>query len=319
MNRRSATAVPEAPDTRHRDRLLDRLGLGPKASNQDVELAHERLTDFLQLAPGPLRGWARARLAEVDEAYAVLINPDADPQPEPSSAGPDTPAGRPGRTAAPAPARPAGARAPAVTEPAGAPRQRALWVVVFALVTALVIVGVYTMGRTSDVPEMSGQGGGQSTAAPTATVDQAQIMQLMQKISSNPRDVAALASLADIYFQAGDYSTASDWQRKILAVDPKNELARLGLGAALFNLGNLAEAEKLWLAVVAANPRQIEAHYDLGFLYMKKSPPDPERMRQEWAKVVEIDPNSEYAKSVSTHLTKVDSSTPTTSPTTGRG
>ena len=43
-------------------------------------------------------------------------------------------------------------------------------------------------------------------------------------------------------------------------------------------------------------------HYDLGFLYMSQTPPDSANMQAEWKKVVAIDPNSNFAKTVVTHL-----------------
>ena len=43
-------------------------------------------------------------------------------------------------------------------------------------------------------------------------------------------------------------------------------------------------------------------HYDLGFLYMSQTPPDLVNQKIEWAKVVAIDPTSDLAKSVSTHI-----------------
>jgi hypothetical protein len=49
-------------------------------------------------------------------------------------------------------------------------------------------------------------------------------------------------------------------------------------------------------------------HDDLGFLYSSQSPPDKVNMTAEWNQVVAIDPTSELAKSVASHL---NSSTPT--------
>jgi tetratricopeptide (TPR) repeat protein len=292
------------------------LGLDATATEPDVDLAYEQLTDFLRLAPPELRAWAGARLAEVDEAYTLLAEPGLGGDPaedgeSDTSASDRDPAERSGKAARRS--RPGGPSTatepgpPAMTAPAAAPRQRALWVAIAALATAGIVFGVRGLGDSA-VPEMGGQAMAQSSASPSATIDQMQVMQLMQRISTNPRDVAALAELADVYFQAGDYQTASNWQRKVLEIDPKNELAQLGLGAAQFNLGNLDEAEQLWLAVVKANPRQIEAHYDLGFLYMKKDPPEPDKMQAEWAKVVQLDPDSDYAKSISQHMPQATSS-----------
>ncbi len=134
----------------------------------------------------------------------------------------------------------------------------------------------------------------------------------MQKISANPKDVASLQGLGDQYYQAGDYKTAADWENKVLAIEPKNQTALLALGATQFNLGNAGEAEKVWLKAAKLYPDNAEVHYDLGFLYMSKSPSDTAKMRAEWQKVIDIDPNSDLAKTVSTHLNQ---STPSPSAT----
>lgn len=309
MKPRVAGSASATRGLRRSEQPLARLGLDATATEQDVDLAYEQLTDYLRLAPPALHTWAGARLAEADEAYALLAEPglggdsDADGEPDASATdrGPAEGSSKAARRSHPGGPSTTELGAPAVTAPVGAPRQRALWVAIAALTTAGIVFGVRSLGESA-VPEMGGQAMAQSSASPSATIDQMQVMQLMQRISSNPRDAAALAELADVYFQAGDYKTASNWQRKVLEIDPKNELAQLGLGAAQFNMGNLDEAERLWLAVVKANPRQVEAHYDLGFLYMKKDPPEPDKMRAEWAEVVRLDPDSDYAKSISQHM-----------------
>ena len=153
-------------------------------------------------------------------------------------------------------------------------------------------------------------GGDSSPSAATATttvqatvqLDQAEIARLMGRISRNPKDVKALIGLGDTYFQGGDFATASDWMTKAVALAPRNVTAQLGLGAALYNLGRVKDAERRWRRVVALDAKNVEAYYDLGFLYLSQSPPDMVRMRAAWGKAVEIAPNSDIAKTITTHL-----------------
>src|SRR4029079_14999233 len=135
-----------------------------------------------------------------------------------------------------------------------------------------------------------------------SSVDQAKVADLTKRVTANPKDVASLQGLGDVYFASSDYTSVSVWEKKILAVDPKNQVAFLALGAAQFNLGNAAEAKKQWLIAAALYPNVAEVHYDLGFLYMSQTPPDTAMMTAEWKKVVAIDPNSQLAKTVATHL-----------------
>ena len=85
--------------------------------------------------------------------------------------------------------------------------------------------------------------------------------------------------------------------------------ARLALGAAQFNLGDVADARRQWLRVIALDPKNVEAYYDLGFLYLSKDPPDMAAAKEMWRKVVEMaPPGSDVAKTVATHLKGLENS-----------
>ena len=200
-------------------------------------------------------------------------------------------------------------------------RSRPVLAVAALAVVAAGVGGVYKAGGTS-VPGISGTAtntaSSNSSSTGTKPVDQAQVAALMSKISTNPKDVTSLAALGDLYFAAGDYATAAGWQQKVLQVEPRNVTALLALGASTFNQGDSTTAERQWLQAVALDPRQAEAHYDLGFLYLSENPPNMAKVRQEWNKVVEIDPNSEIAKTVATHLSSLQTASPSASPTSGK-
>jgi cytochrome c-type biogenesis protein CcmH/NrfG len=150
-------------------------------------------------------------------------------------------------------------------------------------------------------------GGGGGTASlpatsPSAspTIDLAAVNAYMGRIASNPKDVEALQGLADLYYGAGDYASATDFLDRILAVDPSNVRALLGLGAAAFNSGDQASAETAWKKVVSIDPKSVEAHYDLGFLYLNVN--DLAAVKREWQLVVQLDPGSDVARNVRAHL-----------------
>lgn len=329
--------------------LLAALGLTRDANAQDIQVAHDRLVEYLERAPRALHAWAEREIAAADEAYALLSDPVAghgdeevvasggrtDRSARASGSGPGRPDGAGPRPAAP------GSRnlspvaddeeyfeelelePPASQRSRQAVRRRArrdgqvaasvppgrrtgihrfgrlAAVAVGAVAVAAITIGVYSMGASS-VPGFTGSPAPEAAASPA--LDEAQVAVLMQKISANPGDIASLQGLCDLFFKAGDYATAADWAKKVLVVDPKNVTALLAVGAAAFNLGDSAEAEKEWRAVLAIDDRNIEAHYDLGFMYLSKEPPDVANVRLEWDKVIAIDPNSDVAKTVATHL-----------------
>jgi cytochrome c-type biogenesis protein CcmH/NrfG len=255
-----------APASRAARKLYARLGLTADASDSDVEKARKELVDFLEGAPEGARRWARNEIAAVNEAHAALTG--------------SAPRGGTGRAAG----------------------LKRLGVGIAALaVTVGVVVAVYNAGDSQD-----GSGSEQTAAAEASELsssDRARIAQLMEKVEQNPKDAASLMALGDIYFEAGDYNHAGSWMEEAVAAQPKNVKARLALGAAKFNLGETSDAREQWERVIAIDAKNVEAYYDLGFLYLSENPPQTKKAKQLWRKVLEIaPPNSDVAKSVSTHL-----------------
>jgi tetratricopeptide (TPR) repeat protein len=304
MSRQPVSVGSRVGATEFRQELLGRLGLRENASDQEVEAAHNGLVDFLELAPHEVKSWATAKTSDVDEAFALLSGPEQDLIPPAAAA---TTHGVLGETPPPTPAPTfSTGPAPAANGRRWPQRTQFVWAVVPLLVVGIVLA-VYFMGKGSDVPGISGaptDAATTSAGAPTAApLDQAQVAALMKKVSANPKDIASLQGLGDLYFASNDYKNASLWEQKILGVDPKNEKALLSIGAAQFNSGNKAEAKKNWLIAAGLYPKNAEVHYDLGFYYMSEKPADTANMKLEWGKVVAIDPTSAMAKSVQTVIT----------------
>src|SRR5665647_2254392 len=314
MSRQPLSVKGRADGAGLRNELLGRLGLRENASDADVETAHNGLVEFLELAPREVKSWAAARTTDVDEAFALLSGPEVDlvaatdiaviAQGAPAQIS-ESPAAAPGAFAALA---------------ANKPQRNKIIGAVGAVLAVAIVFLVFQMGKSADVPGISGTPTGTETtaAAGAATpVDQAKLAALMQKISANPKDVASLQGIGDLYFAAKDYKNAIVWEQKILVVDPKNQVGLLSLGAAQFNTGNSVEAKKAWLIAAGLYPKNAEVHYDLGFLYLSQTPPDKANMTAEWKKVVAIDPNSDLAKTVANHL-QTSSATPSASATTAK-
>lgn len=347
MNGRVTDPRPSSAPREHE--LLARLGLGPGASNDEVEAAHDEIVDLLGKVPGSLRGWARVQLTDADEAYARLNG-------APASASYVEPVAAPSVAAvAPLAVRGAGAAGSTIRggidddlegfydEPDGAdgpvvitrrerraaqaqaghaqsavrvrPQASGALVVqrgtlrkVAAAAAAIVLVGAVVLGVYGFAP--GGVPGINGTPAPAASggLDTAQVAALMQKITANPKDTVSLMGLANLYYAAGDYSTAETWLQKILAIDPKNVNALLALGASNFNTSNDASAQTAWEQVLTIDPKNVEAHYDLGFMYFSQNPPNVDKVREEWGQVIALDPGSDIANTVATHLAQLGGS-----------
>lgn len=270
--------APTATASKARKELLGRLGLPASARGDALEESQRQLHEFLDSAPEDLRGWASRRQAEADRIFDLLTGPDSDLA--------DLVASR---------------QAAAKKASAGFPSW-AKWLLGVVLVAA-VVVGVYLIGKPpSDLPAMTAAEG--ASAAPAqAGLDQAAVADLMGKLQENPQDVAVLFGLGNLYYQANDYQQASEWYQKVLDVNADDEKGLVALGATSFNLGDLAKAEQLWTRAAELYPNNPEVFYDLGFLYMTTQRMD--EMQVAWDKVVEIAPDSEFAKTVQSHVGSV--------------
>ncbi|HHU38875.1 MAG TPA: tetratricopeptide repeat protein [Propionibacterium sp.] len=272
MSRTQTVTVNQA-----RNELLGRLGLPAGSRGESLTASQRQLGDFLDGAPEELRGWADKRQAEADRIFELLTGPDSDLA--------DLVAARQ-------------ATAPA---PGGFPTW-AKWLAGLAAVAA-VVFGVYQIGKPpTDLPAMTAAEG--ATAAPAAPgLDEARVAELMGELQSNPDDVAVLFDLGNAYYQADQYQQASEWYQKVIDVNPDDEKGLVALGATSFNLGDLEKAETVWNRAAELYPNNPEVFYDLGFLYMTTQRMD--EMKVAWDKVIEIAPESEFAKTVQSHVGSV--------------
>jgi tetratricopeptide (TPR) repeat protein len=283
----SGTTTIDGADLR--TELLARLGLPADATDADVAAAHRAAKNLLDHAPEGQKVWAQEQLADVEAVTSLL----ADLGPAPVAA-------------------PAAAAAVATTR---RKPSKVVWIVGGLVLVAGAAFGIHQMSGSS-VPGITGTP--TDTASASAPVlDQAAVGALMQKITANPKDAASLSKLADLYFQAGDYKNSALFSQKVVAVNPKDDTAYVALGAAQFNQGQTADAKVSWVKAIALNPKNAEAHYDLGFLYLSGDNPDKAAAKKEWATVIAIDPKSDIAKTVQTHLASLDSPAPSASTTSG--
>ena len=268
-----------ATATKARAELLGRLGLPADTPDDVLAETQEHLADFLDSAPDDLRGWADRRRVEAERIQGLLEASDDDLI-ELLDA----------RRTATAPAAPR-------TIPTWAKRLGAL-----ALVVA-VIVGVYQIGKppppaapvapTAPTPAPAG-------AEPTpAPLDQARVDELTTRLQAEPGNTEVLYGLADVHYAAGDHAQAQGWLAKLLEVDPTHEEGLIAHGATAYNQGDVATAEQSWTKASELYPTNPEVFYDLGFLYMTTE--RTTEMRAAWDKVVELAPDSQWARTVQSH------------------
>lgn len=251
--------------------LYARLGLSSRASAEEIERAREDVVNFLEGAPEDLRRWAQREIAATDDAYAAISD-----------------------------------RARARKARRSSPLRRFAVAVATLAVSIGVVVAVYNAGGGHN--EASSQPAGGSEGPSLSPGEEARVGQLMKKLKADPKDVATLVQLGNVFFSAGDYNGAGSWMKQAVAIEPGNVKARLALGASEFNIGDVGDARRDWQRVIALDPENVEAYYDLGFLYVSEDPPEMAKVKRMWGKVVALAPDSRVAKTVATHLKGLEKS-----------
>lgn len=86
-------------------------------------------------------------------------------------------------------------------------------------------------------------------------------------LALNPKDPNALQLNGDLLVKIGHGEEAIDIYKKVLTMDPDNELALTSLGSVSRELGRDKEAEKYLLRLASAHPRYYVPHLALGDMY----------------------------------------------------
>jgi hypothetical protein len=138
------------------------------------------------------------------------------------------------------------------------------------------VVVPQTGGAPNDVgggggmpPQDNQVGGGTPPIAagggPPAPV-QRLLTELRGRIAANPKDLAAIVGLANLYFDAGKYAQASAYYVRALALDPDNPDTRTDYATALHADNRDLDALVQLHQVLAAHPQFPEALFNEGIV-----------------------------------------------------
>jgi Flp pilus assembly protein TadD len=294
-----------ATDPAMRAELLARLGLPANAGAGHIEAAYRAANAVLDRMPAEEATFVAGQRAELDALRSLLLD----------SAPAETPAAAP--VVAPVVAPAADGVVP-VAAPAKSGTKKA--VIIGAAALVLLVGGglAFNSMNSSAVPGISGKPTNTNPSPTAKALDNVKVAALMQNITANPKDFKSYMALADLYFQVGDYKNTAIFTKKAVSLKPNDVTALVADGAAQFNGGNNAAAIEDWQAALKLDPKNVEAHYDLGFAYLSGAKPDMAKVREQWEAVVKLAPNSDIAKNVSTHLDSLKSAGKSSSSTTGQ-
>jgi len=116
-----------------------------------------------------------------------------------------------------------------------------------------------------------------------------EIGSLKSAIEKDPKNVAALTRLGDMYFDVGKFDGAKEYYAKALAANPGDVNVQTDLGTVLRNLGEPAEALKLFEASVTTDPKHWKGWFNIGIVAMYDLG-DFDRAQKAFERVSELNP-----------------------------
>ena len=175
-------------------------------------------------------------------------------------------------------------------------------------------------GSAMTMPSNHPAVGASADPSAVAAMDQAEPVDtdkeasLKAEAEADSTNITARQELGVMYLKADLYQDSITWLQQVLDIDPNNLDALLAIGSAEYGSNQYDAAEKHWRRAAEVDPGVAEPWYNLGFLYMAKTPPDTGRAVECWNKVLEISPDSELAAGVRTHLSRIATASPTAAP-----
>ncbi len=110
---------------------------------------------------------------------------------------------------------------------------------------------------------------GRSPADPITGTVQGGLAFFEQRVAEHPDDVAARLDLAQRYLETGDARSAVQQYVAVLERDPKNAEAHAQLGFLLYEAGKAADGLRAVQQALEADPTYPEALYDEGVILLK--------------------------------------------------
>lgn len=168
-----------------------------------------------------------------------------------------------------------------------------------AVVLVLGAIGGYLLHSSGSASDTSSAAS--SAAAPSASLPpsalagaaqqslDAQTKPLLQRLQTNPKDVAVLTELGDIYFDASQWPTAIDYYTRALNETPANPDVRTDMGISYFYSGDPDRALKEFDRALKDDPRHVQTLFNMGVVKMNGKN-DPKGAIAAWESLLKMDP-----------------------------
>lgn len=146
--------------------------------------------------------------------------------------------------------------------------------------------------------------------APANKADVAhELASLEAELKKKPDHLPILLRMAELKQQAGSASEALAFLRRAAAADPKNVEANFELGRALYDANDPKGAIEANERVIESNPRHVDALYNLGAIYGNVG--DDTKARLYFHRAVDAGPGTDGGRKAKAALEQLDKA-PTT-------
>ena len=154
------------------------------------------------------------------------------------------------------------------------------------------------------------EGRGPARAAATGSLDVPEVPDhelkaLAVELEKKPGHTPILLRMAQLEEGKGKLDDAERHLREVVKNEPANADAHLDLGRILYQKNDLAGAISETEKVLTANPRQVDALYNMGAIYANVG--NPERARSYWSKAVAAGGDTDSGRKAREGLTKLGS------------
>jgi tetratricopeptide (TPR) repeat protein len=136
---------------------------------------------------------------------------------------------------------------------------------------------------------------------------QHELLQLSEELKKTPEHVPVLLRMAQLARELGRLPESVQHLRKAVATEPRNADAHLELGRALFDSSDIEGAIAETKRVLDIDPKHTDALYNLGAIYGNMNRDD--LAREYWEKAIAADPDSPSGRQAKEALPRLSPAT----------
>jgi len=190
---------------------------------------------------------------------------------------------------------------------------------------AILLAGVTACGKKESTPpaeapppaaSSEGPGGSQGPQDPVIAKAVDDIVQYRMRVEKDPKDVEAMAALGNANLALKRFDHAKEWYERALKVDPNRPEIRMNLAIALRFLGKPDDAMAELNRVLAKDPKNATALYNLGVILLEDKH-DQQKAIAKWEALMKAHPDYPHATELRQVVESLKNPQPATPPAAG--